>query len=94
MDRLITYTRSTPFGELGPSSGAVVVLINEQHIRNMLDNLEDAHKAKILVADKEGRLLTQSSGCELFRGVELDTDNIEPSWLGIPRSILRTIRSA
>jgi YesN/AraC family two-component response regulator len=75
-ERLITYSRSIPYGEPGPSKGAVVFMINEQQIRSMLNNLEGAHQAKILIADKEGRLLTQSGGGERYRGIENDLDAI------------------
>ncbi|WP_135553687.1 helix-turn-helix domain-containing protein [Paenibacillus cymbidii] len=80
-ERMITYSRPIPYGEPGPSKGAVVFMINEQQIRSMLDNLEGAHQATILIADKEGRLLTQSGSGERYRGIEKDLDAILHSTL-------------
>lgn len=75
-DRLITYSRSIPFGERGPSDGAVVVLIDAEQIRTMLANLEGANNAEIFVADREGRLLARSGSEELYPAEELQLDQL------------------
>src|SRR5690606_1647343 len=59
-DQLITYSRSIPFGEPGPSDGAVVILLDAEQIGAMLSNLEGTNNAKIFIADREGRMLARS----------------------------------
>src|SRR5690606_18097285 len=88
-DRLITYSRSIPFGEKkGPSAGAVVVLIDAEQIREMLSNLESANKARIFLADREGRLLVRSGIDELFDEAELELDKlVEGRFTEYPNSI-------
>lgn len=58
--RLITYIRSLPYGERGHSKGALVILLKEEHISELLNNIDDANQAKILIIDQSGQLLTAS----------------------------------
>lgn len=73
---LITYRRSIPIGASGPSDGAVVVLIDAEQIRSMLSNLEGTNKAKIYVADRDGRLLIRSGAEENVPASELGLDKL------------------
>jgi two-component system response regulator YesN len=86
--RLITYRRSIPIGMQGPSDGAVVVLIDAEQIRKMLSNLESANKARIFVADREGRLLVRSGedGQLDEAGLELDK-LVEGKFIEYPENI-------
>jgi len=65
-ERLITYIRPLPYGQSGDASGALVLLIKEQRIRELLENLDGLQQAKILITDKNGQLITSSSTSPLY----------------------------
>ncbi|OUS75007.1 hypothetical protein B1748_19070 [Paenibacillus sp. MY03] len=86
--RLITYRHSIPIGTQRPSEGAVVILIDAEQIRMMLSNLESANKARIFVADKEGRLLVRSGEDEHINEADLDLDKlVEGKFMEYPDSV-------
>lgn len=84
-ERLITYIRPLPYGENGEAKGALVLLIKEQRISELLENPGGLPQAKIMIADKNGQIITASSSStahvEALRNFDhlLDSDNRERS---------------
>lgn len=65
-ERLITYIHPLPFGARGEARGALVLLIKEQRIKELLENPDGLQQTKILIADKSGQIITASGTGPLF----------------------------
>lgn len=56
-ENVITFVQSLPFGESIHRAGSLVILINEDEIRNMLKEVEGLHQGAIYVLNREKELL-------------------------------------
>lgn len=65
-ERLITSIHPLPFGDRGEAKGALVLLIKEQRIKELLENPDGLQQTKILIADKSGQIITSSGTGPLF----------------------------
>ncbi|MDD9269462.1 helix-turn-helix domain-containing protein [Paenibacillus sp. GCM10023248] len=56
-ENMITFVQSLPFGEYNRRAGSLVILINEDEIRNLLKEVEGLHQGAVYVLNKEKELL-------------------------------------
>jgi AraC-like DNA-binding protein len=53
----ITYVQSLPFGEMNKASGSLVVLINENEIRDLLKEVEGLHNGTLYILNRDKEIL-------------------------------------
>ncbi|OUS75009.1 hypothetical protein B1748_19080 [Paenibacillus sp. MY03] len=59
-EQLITYIRPLPVGESGEASGALVLLIKEQRIKEMLEDPDDVQQTSFLITDHSGQIIAST----------------------------------